>query len=153
MSVTMGDLLERNARKYPSYLAVKYIEAKYERTYYDLNNDVDTIARGLLGMGFRKGDHIAIWAPNYPEWYILFHACAKIGVALVTVNTNYKAIELQYLLQQSDSKALFLCNDLRGVDSTKIIYSICPELKNSKPGYLFAKALPFLKMVDRKSVV
>ena len=147
MSITLGDLLEKNASKYPAYLAVKYIESSYERTYYDLNNDVDKVARGLLGMGLGKGDNIAVWAPNYPEWLVLFYACAKIGAVLVTVNTGYKAKELKYLLEQSDSKALFLCNDLRGIDSTKIIYSICPELKNSKPGYLHSKALPLLKMV------
>ena len=147
LNITLGDLLERNARKYPAYLAVKYIEKEFARTYYDLNHDVDKIARGLLGMGLRKGDNIAVWAPNYPEWYLLFIACAKIGVVLVTVNTGYKAKELKYLLEQSDSKALFLCNDLRGIDSTKIIYSICPELKNSKPGYLQSNTLPFLKMV------
>ena len=147
LSITLGDLLERNARKYPSYLAIKYIEQDYQRTYYDFNQEVNGIARGLLGMGLRKGDQVAVWAPNYPQWIILFYACAKIGVVLVTVNTAYKAKELHYLLEQSDCKALFLCNDLRGIDSTKIIYSICPELKNSKPGFLFSKRLPLLKMV------
>lgn len=147
MSITLGDLLERNARKYPSYLAVKYIETDYSRTYYELNNEVDAIARGLLGMGIGKGDNIAVWAQNFPEWMVLFHACAKIGAVLVTVNTAYKAGELQYLLEQSDSKALFLCNDLRGIDSTKIMYTICPELKNSEPGNLRSKTLPLLKMV------
>ena len=147
LSITLGEMLERNARQYPNHLAVKYFEVNYEHTYYDFNNDVDKIARGLLGMGLRKGDHIAIWALNYPEWIVLFYACAKIGVVLVTVNTGNKAKELQYVLEQSDSKALFLCNDMRGIDSTKIIYSICPELKISKPGNFRSKTLPFLKMV------
>jgi len=147
LSITLGDLLEQTARKYPFYQAVKYIERDYERTYYDLNNEVDRIARGLLGMGLKKGDNVAIWAPNYPEWIVLYYACAKVGIVLVTVNTSYKALELQYLLEQSDSKALFLCNDLRGIDSIKIINSICPELKNSKPGNLQSKELPFLKIV------
>ena len=147
MSITLGDLLDRNAQKYPSYLAVKYIEAEYTRTYYDFNSDVDVIARGLIGMGLVKGDNIAVWAPNYPEWLVLFYACAKIGAVLVTVNTAHKAKELKYILEHADCKALFLCNDLRGIDSTKIIYSICPELKNSEPGCLHSKALPLLKMV------
>ena len=147
LSMTLGEMLERNARLYPSNLAVKYFEVKYERTYYDFNNDVDKIARGLLGMGLRKGDHIAVWAMNCPEWIILFFACARIGVVLVTVNTGYKAKELHYILEQSDSKALFLCNDLRGIDSTKIICSICPELKNAKPGKFHSKTLPFLRAV------
>ena len=147
LSMTLGDMLEKNARQFPNYLAISYFEVKYERTYYDFNNEVDTIARGLLGMGLKKGDHVAVWALNHPEWIVLFYACAKIGVVLVTVNTGYKAKELQYILEQSDSKALFLCNDLRGIDSTKITYSICPELKNSKPGHLCSEKLPLLTTV------
>ena len=65
LSITLGDLLERNVRKYPSYLAVKYIEEEYERTYYNFNNDVDQIARGLLGTGLRNGDMATNKVPSY----------------------------------------------------------------------------------------
>lgn len=147
MEITIGELLETVAKKYPTRQAVKYIEMEYNRTYYEFNKDVDSYAKGLLGMGFKKGDHAAVWATNYPQWLILLFATAKIGVVLVTVNTNYKESELEYLLKNSDSKALFICDGLKDIDCEKTIYGICPELKDCKPGQLESARLPLLKLV------
>ena len=147
MNITVGDMLNNIAKKYPTKLAVKYIEVNYSRTYYEFNKEVDKYAKGLLGMGINKGDHVAIWATNYPEWLILFFATARIGAVLVTVNTNYKEAELEYLLSNSDSKALFICDGIKDIDCEKIIYSVCPELKTSKPGELHNERLPFLRYV------
>ncbi|MDR3021232.1 MAG: AMP-binding protein [Clostridiales bacterium] len=147
LNITMGQLLEDAAIKYSHINAVKYIECDYTRTYYEFNKEVDTIAQGLLGMGFKKGDHIAIWATNYPQWLILLFATSKIGVVLVTVNTNYKQSEIEYLLRQSDSKALFVCNGIKDIDCQKIIYSLCPELKTCKKGELECASLPKLKIL------
>ena len=147
LNVTVGQMLEGIASKYPTNLAIKYIEVNYKRTYYQFNAEVDEYARGLLGMGIKPGDHVAVWATNYPEWMILFFATAKIGAVLVTVNTNYKEAELEYLLSNSDSKALFICDGIKDIDCEKIIYSVCPELRTSKPGELNNARLPFLKYV------
>lgn len=147
LDITIGDMLEQIARKYPTRPAVKYIEMNYSRTYYEFNKEVDKFARGLLGMGLKKGDHIAVWATNYPEWLILMFACARVGIILVTVNTNYKESELEYLLSQSDSKALFICDGIKDIDCEKIIFSICPELKHCKIGQLKSEKLPILKVV------
>ena len=147
MNITVGDMLSNIAKKYPTKLAVKYIEVNYTMTYYEFNKEVDKYAKGLLGMGIGKGDHVAIWATNYPEWLILFFATARIGAVLVTVNTNYKEAELEYLLSNSDSKALFICDGIKDIDCEKIIYSVCPELKTSKPGELHNEKLPFLRYV------
>ena len=147
MNITVGDMLSNIAKKYPTKLAVKYIEVNYTRTYYEFNKEVDKYAKGLLGMGIGKGDHVAIWATNYPEWLILFFATARIGAVLVTVNTNYKEAELEYLLSNSDSKALFICDGIKDIDCEKIIDSVCPELKTSKPGELHNEKLPFLRYV------
>lgn len=147
LNITVGQLLEQTAQKYPTHQAVKYIEMKFDKTYYELNQKVDRIAKGLLGMGIKKGDHIAVWATNYPQWLVLLFATAKIGAVLVTVNTSYKEKELMYLLTQSDSKALFICDGLKDIDCEKTIYSVCPELKTSKKGQLDSKSLPKLKMV------
>ncbi|MDR3185356.1 MAG: AMP-binding protein [Christensenellaceae bacterium] len=147
LEITLGDTLESIAKKFPMRQAVKYIEVDYERTYYEFNRDADTFSKGLLGMGLKKGDHVAVWATNYPQWLILLFAAAKIGVVLVTVNTNYKAHELEYLLKNSDSKALFICDGLNDIDCEKTVYELCPELKTSKPGHLESVRLPLLKLV------
>ncbi|MDR1138390.1 MAG: AMP-binding protein [Clostridiales bacterium] len=147
LDITIGQLLQHASQQYGTVQAVKYIDCDYERTYYELNKDVDAIAKGLLGLGFVKGDHIAVWATNYPQWLVLFFATAKIGCVLVPANTNYKQDEIQYLLKQSDSKALFISNGIKDIDCQKIMYTICPELKKSKVGKLKSKALPELKAV------
>jgi fatty-acyl-CoA synthase len=145
--ITIGAMLEETAKKYPTQQAVKYIEMEFDKTYYEFNQKVDRIAKGLMGMGFQKGDHVAVWATNYPQWLVLMFATAKIGVVLVTVNTNYKENELEYLLKQSDSKALFICDGLKDIDCEKIIYSLCPELKTCKKGDLRSAKFPLLKSI------
>ena len=145
--ITVGEMLEEIANKFPTNQAVKYIEADYDRTYYDFNQDVDKIARGLMGMGFERGDHLAIWATNYPQWLILFFAAARIGCVVVTVNTNYKEAELEYLLKQSDSKALFICDGLKDIDCEKTLFSLCPEIKTCPIGQLQSARLPRLRTI------
>ena len=147
LNITLGTLLEETVAKFPMQQAVKYTEVKYDKTYYEFNSEVDRVAKGLLGMGLKTGDHVAVWATNYPQWLVLLFATAKIGIVLVTVNTNYKESELEFLLKQSDSKAVFICDGLKDIDSAKIMYSICPELKKCKKGELKSKRLPLLKMV------
>lgn len=124
-SITIGAMLEETAKKFPKVQAVKYIEAEFSKTWKEFDEKVDRIARGLLYMGFKKGDHAAIWAINLPQWLTLFFAAAKIGVVIITVNTNYKEKEIEYLLKHSDSKALFICDQLLDVDCEKIIYDLC----------------------------
>ena len=147
IDVTVGGMLERMAEMYPNHQCVKYIEREYDMTYSEFNAEVDRVAKGLLGIGLKKGDHIAIWATNYPEWLSLLFATAKIGAVLVTVNTNYKIAELEYLLRQSDSKALFVCDGLKDIDCEKTLYELCPELETSEPGILQSEKLPKLTTV------
>lgn len=147
LNVTVGQLLEEKAKNFPDVQAVKYIERNFDMTYSEFNDEVDAIARGLMGLGFQKGDHLAIWATNYPEWLLLLFASAKIGCVLVTVNTNYKSFELEYLLKQSDSKALFICDGLKDVDCERIMFELVPELRFACPGGLVSRRFPKLKCV------
>ncbi len=143
--ITLGNLLEDVAKRFPDVTAVKYIEREFDLTYHQFNDEVDRIAKGLIGMGFKKGDHIAIWATNYPEWLLLLFATAKIGAVLVTVNTNYKDAELEYLLKQSDSKCLVICDGLKDVDCERIMFTLCPEIRTSEKGNLKTERFPYLK--------
>lgn len=96
-------------------------------------------------MGIEKGDHVAIWASNIPEWLAVQFATAKIGAVLVTVNTNYQAHELDYLLKQSDAAALIVMDSYRGTSYTDILNSLIPELQTAEPGKLTSERYPFLK--------
>lgn len=144
---TIGQLLEEQAEKYPDKEAVVYSDRNLRLTYKEFNEWSDQVAKALMALGIEKGDHVAVWTTNVPEWVALQFATGKIGAPLVTVNTNYRASELEYLLKQSDSKTLILIEQFKDHRYIDTIYEICPELKTSKPGELNSERLPMLKNV------
>ncbi len=147
VDLTMGDLLEKVACTFPDQPAFKYITQDYSRTYSELLVEVDKIARALLAIGVRKGDHVAIWSTNHPQWFLTFFATCRIGAVLVTVNTSYKIHETEYLLRQSDTHTLVMMDSYKDSDYAGIMQEICPELKTSAPGQLMSKRLPELRNV------
>ena len=144
---TIGDILDETASKYPNNDALVYVDRGLRYSYRDFKKAVDDLAKGLIKLGIKKGDHISIWAYNVPEWVILQFASAKVGAVLVTVNTYYKAHELEYLLKQSDSTTIFLVGGFKDVNYVDTLYKVVPELKESSPGSLKSEKLPFLKNV------
>ena len=70
MNITVSKLLEQVARQYPEDEAVKFTDRDYRRTWKEFNKEAETIAKGFLEMGIQKGDHVAIWATNVPEWML-----------------------------------------------------------------------------------
>ena len=144
---TVGKMLDSVAETYPEREAVKYNDRPYRRTWREFRDECDRVARGFLAMGIQKGDHVAIWATNVPEWLITLFATAKIGAVLVTVNTNYKKYEMKYLLQQSDTKTLVMIDGFKGNDYVATMNELCPSLKTSKPGHLSVPEFPFLRSV------
>ncbi len=142
---TIADFLDDIAIKYKDNDAVVYVDRNLRYTYEEFNNVCKQAAKGLMELGIKKGDHVAIWATNYPEWLISQFATAKIGAVLVTVNTNYKIFELEYLLKQSDSTTLILIDEFKDSNYLEIINTLCPEIKNSQPGNLSNEKLPYLK--------
>lgn len=147
MNITIGSLLDQMADKYPDHDAVLYTDRPFRKTYSQFRDLCNEVAKGFIAMGIKKGDHVAIWATNYPEWILAQFATAKIGAVLVTVNTNYKIFELEYLLRQSDSTTLILMEGFKDCNYIEILNELCPELKKSEPGKLNTKKLPFLKNI------
>ncbi|ADI26897.1 MULTISPECIES: AMP-binding protein [unclassified Geobacillus] len=147
LTVTVGKLLEERARQYADREAVVYADRGLRLTYRQFNDYCRLVARGLMRLGIEKGEHVAIWATNVPEWIACQFATGKMGAVLVTVNTNYRAAELEYLLRQSDSTTLFLIEQYRDSSYIDILYEIVPELRTSAPGQLQSKRLPKLKNV------
>ena len=145
---TFPQVLDKVAEEFPDQTAFKFTTMDYTRTYREFRDEVDVCARALMSIGVGKGDHVAVWATNVPEWYITFWATTKIGAVLVTVNTAYKIHEAEYLLKQSDTHTLVLIKGWRDSDYAGIINELCPELKKNKAGEpLHAKRLPFLRNV------
>ena len=147
IEMTLGDLLDKVASVYPENDCVVCNDKPFRKTYKEFKEECDTVAKGLMALGVEKGSHVAIWATNYPEWIVLMYASAKIGATLVTVNTNYKVFEAEYLLKQSDTDTLVMMEGLKDTNYTEIINELCPELKTSTPGSMDCENLPYLKRV------
>lgn len=147
INLTIGDFLDNISNQYPDNDALVYVDRGLRYSYKEFNEVCKQAAKGFMKLGVKKGDHIAIWATNYPEWVITQFATAKIGAVLVTVNTNYKIFELEYLLRQSDSTTLLLIDGFKDSNYVEILNKLCPELKDSEPGNLQTSKLPYLKNV------
>ncbi|MDQ0214684.1 fatty-acyl-CoA synthase [Oikeobacillus pervagus] len=144
---TMGRLLEERAAQYPDHEALVYSDRELRMTYKQFNEYTDEVAKALIALGIEKGENIAIWATNTPEWVSMQFATGKMGAVLVTVNTNYRSNELEYLLNQSESTTLILIENYRDHSYVDTINELCPELKDSLPGQLQSQRVPLLKNV------
>jgi fatty-acyl-CoA synthase len=114
--VTVGALLTHLATALPDREALVYSHRNFRLTFSGLEREARLVARGLMAHGVRRGDRVAVWATNVPEWVILQFALAKIGAILVTVNTALRAQEIEYLLRQSETSTLITIRGFRGVD-------------------------------------
>jgi fatty-acyl-CoA synthase len=145
--VTLGQILKETVDKYPDQTAVSYVEREYRQTWQEFSDTVDTMAKGLMAMGIQKGEKVAIWATNVPHWVALQFATARIGAILLTINTNYRSAEIDYVLKQSDCENIFIINGLRDANYLEILYDLIPELKTHPRGELRSSNYPFLKRV------
>src|SRR5581483_6077077 len=93
------------------------------------------------------GEHVGIWATNWPQWVVTQFAAAAVGAVLVNVNPSYRAHELAYVLRQADVTALLLTDRFRGADYFEMLAAVCPELASAPPGALRAAACPRLRHV------
>ena len=132
IDVTVGDLLDRQAEAAADKEALVYrypeIGLNLRLTYGALRDEANRVAKGLMALGIRLGDHVALLASNLPEWVLLEMALAKIGAVLVTVNTNLRQAELEYVLRQADVHTLVLMDQYRGNDYVKSLTALLPEI-------------------------
>lgn len=103
---TIGQLLEWSRRNYPHKLALKYPAKEQAWTYEDLNAKVNQFAHALLGLGVKKGDVVSIFTYNSSEFVVSLFASAKIGAIFNPINYRLVAHELQYILNDAQSKVL-----------------------------------------------
>ncbi len=144
---TLGSLLEKWAYEMPEHEFMVYPDRGLRFTYKEFNERVDHFAKGLLSIGVRPGCKIGIWAKNVPDWITFMFASAKTGAILVTINTNYKKTELEYILKKADIHTLCIVNGYRDSDYVQIVYDLVPELLSVKRGELKSENFPDLRNI------
>ena len=145
--LTVGGLLDLVTERRPESDALVYADRGLRYSYAEFNETVSRCARALMALGLQKGDHVAVWGHNVPEWVTLQFATGRIGAVLVTINPAYRSRELSYVLDQSDAAALFLTEGLKGADFVEILEGAAPDLAGAAAGELSIRDLPHLKHV------
>jgi fatty-acyl-CoA synthase len=126
--ICVGQLLTRLASLFPHHAALVCPDMNRQWTFAELEEWANRLARGLMAFRVEKGDRVAVWSTNVPEWIALQFALAKIGAILVTVNTQLRAQELEYLLSQSESSILIATRGFKDIDYLQTVYSLLPSL-------------------------
>lgn len=144
---TLGGWIEHWAETTPDKEYLVYSDRDLRFTWSEFNKRVDNMAKGLLSIGVKHGTHVGIWATNVPDWLTFLYAGAKIGAVLVTVNTNYKQNELEFLTENADIHTLCITDGVFDGSYIDMVYTMLPELKQSQRGYLKSERFPVLKNV------
>jgi fatty-acyl-CoA synthase len=145
--VQVGRLLTLLARDYKQNEALIYPDRAVRYNFGQLEELARQTAKGLLSIGIERGDRVALWAPNIPEWVVLQFALAKIGAILVTVNTSLRASEIDYLLKESEAGTLITVAGWQGLDFIETIYSLIPELRDASAFRLNSAEFPSLRNI------
>src|SRR3954447_3989977 len=142
LELTVGGLLRRAAADAPDRPAlVAGVPDPAERrrwTYAELLEEAERVARALLDR-FERGERVAVWAPNIPQWVLLELGAGLAGVVLVTVNPAYRPAELQYVLSQSKASGIFLVDDFRGNPMISSLEQVRPDLPDLRDVVRFAE--------------
>jgi fatty-acyl-CoA synthase len=143
----LSELLDATAHRYPDKPAIVFKKTRI--TYAELRRRADAFARGLLALGLGAGDHVVLWMPNSIEWCVVNLAIAKIGAVTVTCNTRYKALEVEYLLRQSDAKAVVMVDrfDTAGIDYLELLRVIVPDVLWLQDRRIISAKFPELRHV------
>lgn len=144
---TIGQLLKDITLAQPHHMALIHPQFGVRQTYSEFYGRCRALARGLMALKIERGDHVAVWTTNIPEWIYLQFSLGMVGGVLVTVNTNYQSHELEYILKQSDSTTLFIMESYRATSFYEVARSVIPELDRYDAGMLKSDRLPVLKNV------
>lgn len=130
-------------------------------SFYQTNKLSNKIANGLLKLGISKGDKVAVYMPNSDDYVITWFGILKMGAVMVPINTAYKMDFLQYIIDSSDSKVLFIAEEY--LDRMPSIAKRIPQLKHIivwtrngsekffRHGFNFKKMQSYTKFIDSQS--
>jgi long-chain acyl-CoA synthetase len=102
--LTLSQALTRSARHFPNHTALNYMGRQI--TFKELDGLVNAFAKALKEMGIQSGDKVAVCLPNIPQVVIANYAIFRIGAVTVQNNPLYTERELQYQLNDSDSRII-----------------------------------------------
>ncbi len=109
---TLSQVVQDAADQYADKIAIQ--DGDVALSYTELNAQRLRVAAAFHAHGLKKGDHVAIWAPNIYQWILAAIGAQTLGLVLVPINTRWKGAEAAYALNLSKSRMLFTVGDFLG---------------------------------------
>ena len=125
---TLPGLVRRAARAWPGRTAWIFDETGTTLTFRDVDDESDRLAGGLAAQGITPGDRVAAMLRNEPAFPLLWIALAKLGAALVPVNTNYRELDGAHVLRNSGARLAVAAPEF-----TALLTRIAPDLPVHTP--------------------
>ncbi|KAE9379723.1 acetyl-CoA synthetase-like protein [Stipitochalara longipes BDJ] len=135
VNITLGELTRRQSRKHADRVAVISQHQNEEITYSQLHKTSDDLAAGMIALGMKQGDRIAVMLGNRSEYVYLLLACSKIGAIITLLNYAYSHTEIIAALTATRPKLLFTT-----FETSKYDYQSCLD-------QLEQRTIPSLDMV------
>ncbi|WP_293781159.1 class I adenylate-forming enzyme family protein [uncultured Aeromicrobium sp.] len=155
LPLTVGQLLRDAAATAPRTTALISVAPDRDPrtwTYAELLTDAEHAAAWLLDR-FEPGEHVAVWAPNVPEWLVLQYGAALAGLVLVTTNPALRGAELQYALERSHAAGVFFVDSFRGTDMASIVRGVLPEAPEVREATRLEGWLDTVRSTDRREAL
>ena len=146
---TIGNYFDRTCESNPEIDALVVRHQNVRWSYQQLQEQVNSLAAGLLALGIQTGDRVGIWGPNSAEWVMVQLATAKIGAIMVCINPAYRTYELEYALNKVECDTIITAEQFKSSDYLGMLQTLAPELADCEPCALQSKTLPHLKRVIR----
>ena len=125
---TIWQMVEEIVERYPEEDALIHLGKNARCSYRSLGLDVERTARGLMALGLGKGEKIALWAPNLPEWLIAFLGIAASGGVVVPVDPGAQEDDLRFILEQAECGAIIMAAGMEGPECVETLRRIRDDL-------------------------
>jgi acyl-CoA synthetase (AMP-forming)/AMP-acid ligase II len=106
-------------------------------TFRELAAETGVTARGLIALGVRPGDHVAVLVPNGADFMRAFFGASRAGAVAVTLSTRYRKADLEYVLAHCDATTLIMSRQLQGYfDFEALVREIFDERPELRPKHV-----------------
>src|SRR3990170_2123850 len=109
-AVPLYEILKKTAEEHPEKIAITYFEN--EINYSELHSLSDRFAAALAAFGVSKGDRVALFLPNIPQFVIAYYGILKAGAALTAISPLHKEREVEYQLNDSEAETILTLDSL-----------------------------------------
>ena len=109
--LTLESFLHHSVKHFANCPSVSFVDGE-PITYQELGSKIEEIATLLLSFGLKKGDKVALFSQNMPNWVIAYFSVVSKGMVIVPILPDFTRLEVENVLVHSESKALFISNRL-----------------------------------------